>query len=164
MEYMPEYYTLENKLPKVKNKPKPQMNTKKFTLFYILKGETTDLDTNIQQILSKTSSRNINTVKSKEIEKIQSELSQLITNNSSMFISFNITEQFSCMNKESGLHRDPIDCSKYYYCSDMKMVKTLKCPQRSTFDMNGCFCNLNPNGDCSILDKTFCHQRPNSNF
>ena len=51
-------------------------------------------------------------------DRIRNDLLALLTLQPQKFATFNLPDTFNCTNKHRGLHRDPFDCTKYYYCED----------------------------------------------
>lgn len=166
MEYMPEYYTLDknlapNKIPNENKKTKSKTATSKtFSMFYILKNEINDQ--NFQQILYNSKYR---AIENAQTERIRNDLYLLLEKNPDSFTPFNVTAEFSCFSKKIGYHRDPYDCTKFYYCSSsnanssMRDVKSFACAQNQIFDMNGCFCNNKySKSSCVSLSETLCEK------
>lgn len=55
-----------------------------------------------------------------------------------------IIQPFSCFGKQNGLHRDPYDCTKFYYCqiTDLIVIKhDFNCPSGLTFNYRNCQCD-----------------------
>ncbi len=173
MEYMPEYYSsnlakssINNNLilPSKKNKIG---KTKSFKMFYILKDDNL-IDDHLQ---IKSKSRIIIENDFIKQNRVLNDLSYWIQKNPDHFISLNISQQFSCLNKKSGFHRDPENCAKYYYCPDsisetddlFKIIQAFTCPKDQLFNMNGCFCDKINKYDnkCNNLTDTFCDHKSN---
>jgi hypothetical protein len=58
---------------------------------------------------------------------------------------------FSCTNREIGLHRDALDCSKFYYCQSLnsEIVKhEFFCPSGLHFNINNCQCDWPAQSKC----------------
>lgn len=68
-------------------------------------------------------------------------------------------EPFSCKNKEKGFYRDPVDCTKFYYCeifnkpaplSGQTIIKNdFYCPNNFHFDVFSCKCGEPNSNSCS---------------
>lgn len=66
---------------------------------------------------------------------------------------------FSCNNKEKGFYRDPVDCTKFYYCEIFNKPAPLKgqtvikndffCPNNFHFDVFSCKCGQPTSNSCS---------------
>ena len=99
MEFMPEYYALNLEKNSFNNKPvnysknKSLVNSKPFTMFYILKNKNDNLDESFNQIFSKSISRNIeNENEAVKTNRIKSDLSFLLKNKPNNFVLFNVTQ------------------------------------------------------------------------
>ena len=64
---------------------------------------------------------------------------------------------FSCQNKETGLHRDPFDCTRFYYCqlltgteNGLVVIKhDFNCPSGLHFNLNSCQCDWPTQNGCN---------------
>lgn len=76
-------------------------------------------------------------------------------------------EVFSCENKEKGFYRDPLDCTKFYYCEVFNKPAPLQgqtiikndfyCPNNFHFDVFTCKCGAATANSCSDYAlTTFC--------
>ncbi len=178
MDYMPEYYSSNVNQPS-KSKPKSYQN-KKITvdskanhltstkIFYILKDDYTGSAP--LQATYRTVEKNFDLLKQ---NRIRDDLLLLLTQQPQKFVSFNLPDTFNCTNKQNGLHRDPFDCTKYYYCDQnssfnpylksisndhLIQTKAYTCPDKSVFNMNGCYCDkiLAENTSCHYISDTYC--------
>jgi hypothetical protein len=70
---------------------------------------------------------------------------------------------FSCYGKEKGLHRDPQDCNKFYYCqvytasntNDLVVIKhDFSCPAGLHFNVYRCQCDWPAENSCQITSNT----------
>lgn len=50
--------------------------------------------------------------------RIRNDLLLMLTQQPQKFVQFNLPDTFNCTNKQKGFHRDPFDCTKYYFCND----------------------------------------------
>ena len=182
MDYMPEFYSSNvNQLTSGENSEIPaKVDQKKILnsskVFFILKN-------NQLSVLSKSNSKEKNLSKeSIEIlnqDSIRDQLLQLLTEHPQNFMQLSLPDTFNCTNKKKGLHRDPFDCTKYYYCmnnvgneeffeffgkkkdlvsNEFIQTKAYLCPKDTIFNMNGCFCDrgLDKDSNCLYLSESFC--------
>jgi hypothetical protein len=186
MDYMPEYYS-SNVNPPSKFMPKSYLNKKlpsaskanhqtPTKIFYILKDDY--LSSAPLQTTYRTIEKNFDLLKQ---NRIRDDLLLLLTQQPQKFVSFNLPDTFNCTNKQNGLHRDPFDCTKYYYCDQnsekfanqnpqfnpylksiskdhLIQTKAYTCPDKSVFNMNACYCDkiLAENTSCHYLSDTYC--------
>lgn len=74
--------------------------------------------------------------------------------------------EFNCQNKQDGLHIDPYDCTKFYYCqlltagssSGTVMRHEFKCPSGLHFSSTTCQCDWPKTNGCTFYTgySTFC--------
>lgn len=57
--------------------------------------------------------------------RIRNDLLNLLTQQPNKFASFNLPDTFNCSSKQKGFHRDPFDCTKYYFCSESSQSSQL---------------------------------------
>ena len=184
MDFMPEFYSSSvsqfTSKEKSKNRQKSKL-LKSSKVFYILKNDQIS-------IISKPSMSSILDVKSKSNEideesaetqnNIRDELLKLLTEQPHKFQPLSLPDTFNCSNKQKGLHRDPFDCTKYYYCMEnsgnegfyeffgkknevsgnLIQTKVYNCPKDTVFNMAGCFCDrgLDKDSNCIYLSESFC--------
>lgn len=210
MDYMPEWYSSNVNQPKRKQKQQAQQEAPSSSkIFYILKDDQLNLDDvavltnqklvgqpNHYQSLSQSSlfaqhlqsqqqqqqhvsAQDFDLVKQ---NRIRNDLLNLLTQQPNKFVSFNLPDTFNCSSKQKGFHRDPFDCTKYYFCSDAAtgassspvsttilfgqsriesniiQTKAYTCPKNTVFNMNGCYCEkeTNSNINCHYLSDTYC--------
>lgn len=137
MDYLPEWYSSNVNQPKKSAiKPKQPETSNPTKIFYILKDDQLNFDdaaNSLQHQLSLTSTASASTLhysnnnifKSFEQEfdlvkqnRIRNDLLTMLTQNPNKFLSFNLPDTFNCSSKQKGFHRDPFDCTKYYFCDD----------------------------------------------
>lgn len=164
MDYLPEWYSSNVNQPtkstqkssKKQAKLKNQEHSNPLKVFYVLKNELTSIE---DLASSAQSEQEIDLVKQ---NRIRNDLMMLLTKHPQKFFSLNLPDTFSCINKQRGMHRDPFDCTKYYFCDESSTnlrvkVDALECPKKSMFNMNGCFCDPSHQGlNCEFLNETFC--------
>lgn len=201
MDYLPEWYSSNVNQPKKSAKQKQQqlepnkemINPSK--IFYVLKDDQFNLDdfTTRQQPLVETpqlSSLLMSHTPAQEVDlikqnRIRNDLLNMLTQQPNKFAAFNLPDTFNCSNKQKGFHRDPFDCTKYYFCSDQQpsvsspntflfnkatitganriesnviQIKAYTCPKNTMFNMNGCYCEkeTSSNLNCHYLSDTYC--------
>jgi hypothetical protein len=176
MDYMPEFYSSNiNQFVSLKAKTKSIKQSevlKSSKVFYMLKNDQIS-------IVSKPFLDSSSSEESAKIQySIQDELLKLLTEQPHKFMPLSLPDTFNCSNKQKGLHRDPFDCTKYYYCMDNTgnenfyeffgkkssisdnfiQTKAYICPKDAIFNMNGCFCDrgLDRDSNCVYLSESFC--------
>ena len=179
MDYMPEFYSSNvNPAPKAEVKS-VSSDRQSSNLIYFLKEDDETLFKTFDPTkqISKT---NLNQ------NKIQKDLLLLLKQQPHKFLPYNLIENFNCTNKQNGIHRDPVNCEKFYICNnntksnnfnfdnqpinhEAELMKEFKCPPNTRFTMNGCFCQKNVDYDeddddvdfktkCPRLNDTFCRK------
>ena len=156
MEYMPEYYSNfiikqdQNKATTSTRKKSLNLRSVKSPIesgFYVIN----DKEENFYQ-----SEESRNLFNNFQI-RVKKDLIFLLQNQPNYFTKLNMTNLFSCKNKRKGLHRDPFDCTKYYYCeNNFSSDKSYTCPTNLIFNMNGCYCDSYNSSNCSYLSETYC--------
>jgi hypothetical protein len=178
MDYMPEFYSSNvNPAPKAEVKS-VSSDRQSSNLIYFLKDDDDENPFKTSKKISKTSLNQ---------NKIQKELLLLLKQQPHKFLPYNLIEKFNCTNKQNGIHRDPVNCEKFYICNnntksnnfnfdntqinqEAELMKEFKCPSNTKFTMNGCFCQKNIDNDegdddedeyrtkCPRLSDTFCRK------
>lgn len=69
--------------------------------------------------------------------RIRNDLLSLLTQQPNKFVSFNLPDTFNCSSKQKGFHRDPFDCTKYYFCSDAGLMTSSSSSSSSAAANNG---------------------------
>lgn len=69
--------------------------------------------------------------------RIRNDLLNLLTQQPNKFVLFNMPDTFNCSNKQKGFHRDPFDCTKYYFCSDSSSLSSASSSSSSSYSPNG---------------------------
>jgi hypothetical protein len=172
MENMPQFYLNLNETiarirelgrkhnEKILNSNSDSLAKKNINLFYLLK-DFMNFNTNNDLQLSNT--RRFSNFQ--QSLRIQNDLTSLIKDKPQLFTEINIPETFNCTNKQKGLHRDPFDCTKYYFCRENNdnfiQTKAYKCTKDDAiFNMQGCFCDTSLINErqvhCKFLEETFC--------
>ena len=154
MEFMPEYNSssllkavLANTKQSNENNVQVESSHKSSSHFYLL-----------DELLNNNGS-DIDSV------SIRAKLLDLFKQKPERFVSFEMqSNAFNCLNKQRGYYRDPINCSKYYYCegSNQLIQHTVSytCLNGGHFNMNGCFCDTHVTTElCQVLENSFCGLR-----
>lgn len=189
MDYMPEFYSSNvNPAPK-KDVKSVKSDREPSGMIYLLKedDETNPAISSSPSTLPKSllngitsSNQNIDQNTNKIKKQIQKDLLLLLKQQPQKFLSYNLVEKFNCTNKLNGIHRDPLNCDKYYICNNkssidtnvnsdeikvqknIEYMKSFTCPTNTRFNMNGCFCDKNMNdgatSTCNYLSDTLCKQ------
>ncbi|RNA25663.1 chitotriosidase-1 [Brachionus plicatilis] len=151
MDYLPEWYSSNvNKKEKIMLKNSRIQTSVNANVFYVLKEEVNLLD---------ESDADFELVKQ---NRIRNDLLLLLSHQPEKFFSLSLSESFNCGNKKKGLYRDPLDCSKYYFCDEeniggKRMTKALKCQLNSFFDLKSCSClKRSASTKCEHLIETYC--------
>ncbi len=169
MEYMPEYYSSNVKqLPSTTtHSTTTKKPVKQSKVFYILKdnfleegGSSSPLIQAPRSVLSSKDQIGAKNV----VEK----LLYMLEKQPNKFQEIDLINPFDCKNKRLGLHRDPYDCTKYYFCSNKNfnntisqeiITKAFSCQPNVKFNMNGCFCDPKLDSridECDLLIDTYC--------
>ncbi|CAF0742100.1 unnamed protein product [Brachionus calyciflorus] len=153
MDYLPEWYSSNvNQKEKILVKSSKIQNSIDPNVFYVLKDELNivedELDADFELVKQ---------------NKIRNELVLLLSQQPEKFLPISLTESFNCNNKKKGLYRDPLDCTKYYFCDNLSnneglTTKPLQCPQNQFFNLQTCNCESKSlsNNKCVKLIETYC--------
>lgn len=151
MDYLPEWYSSNvNKKEKIMLKNSRIQTSVNANVFYVLKEEVNLLD---------ESDADFELVKQ---NRIRNDLLLLLSQQPEKFFSLSLSESFNCAYKKKGLYRDPLDCSKYYYCDEKSIngkekTKALKCQANHFFDLESCSCLKKASfTKCEHLIETYC--------
>ena len=182
---MPEFYSSnvnqfsssENTENDQKFEQKRILNSSK--VFYILKNDQISIVSKSASLKKNELGNSKESIESIDQNSIRDQLLKLLTEHPQNFLSLSLPDTFNCTNKQKGLHRDPFDCTKYYYCldntgneeffeffgkkntalsTDLIQTKVYMCPKDTIFNMNGCFCDrgLGKEVNCTYLSESFC--------
>lgn len=201
MDYLPEWYSSNVNQPKKSHKhihqqqKQLQESVNPTKLFYILKDDDQlNLDDSTAQSYQQkkllTEALPLSALLPAHVQefdlikqnRIRNDLLNLLTQQPSKFVPYSMPDTFNCTKKQKGFHRDPFDCTKYYFCSDVSQpsssnsflfskatttridsnviqVKAYTCPNDTVFNMNGCYCEKETSqnaNNCHYLSDTYC--------
>lgn len=151
MDYLPEWYSSNvNQKENILLKSSKIDNSVNANVFYVMKEEINLLD---------DTEADFELVKQ---NRIRNDLLLLLSQEPEKFFSVSLTESFNCINKKKGLYRDPLDCSKYYFCDEPHITgaqntKAFKCANNYIFNLKSCNCEPKTSSiKCEHLIETYC--------
>jgi hypothetical protein len=151
MDYLPEWYSSNvNQKESVLLKSSKSASSLNANVFYVMKEELSllgDSDADFELVKQ---------------NRIRNDLLMLLSQQPDKFFSVSLTESFNCMSKKKGLYRDPLDCSKFYFCdighiTGALNTKAQKCGGNKIFNLQTCNCEgKSPSNQCEHVSETYC--------